>query len=64
MKIASVRADVYSHRFDGVAVTQGVGQMVKRDLVHAAENPNPLWHVRPLAVCLSSSSGTALPWWH
>ena len=33
MKIASVRADVYSHRFDGVAVTQGVGQMVKRDLV-------------------------------
>ena len=33
MKIASVRADVYSHRFDGAAVTQGVGQMVKRDLV-------------------------------
>jgi hypothetical protein len=35
-----------------------------KHLVHAAENPNPLWHVRPLAVCLSSSSGTALPWWH
>lgn len=33
MKIASVRADVYSCPFQGVAVTQGVGNMVKRDLV-------------------------------
>ena len=33
-------------------------------LVHPVEDPNPLWHITPPAVCLSSSSGTALPSWH
>lgn len=33
MKIARVQADVHSVPFGGVAVTQGVGNMVKRDLV-------------------------------
>jgi len=33
MKIAGVQADVHSVAFGGVAVTQGVGNMVKRDLV-------------------------------
>jgi L-alanine-DL-glutamate epimerase-like enolase superfamily enzyme len=33
MKIVDVRADVHSCPFGGVAVTQGVGNMVKRDLV-------------------------------
>lgn len=33
MRIVDVTADVYSCPFDGVAVRQGVGNMVKRDLV-------------------------------
>ena len=33
MKIVDVRADVHSCPSGGVAVTQGVGNMVKRDLV-------------------------------
>ena len=32
-KISDIAVSVHSHPFDGVAVTQGVGQMVKRDLV-------------------------------
>jgi putative inorganic carbon (hco3(-)) transporter len=32
-----------------------------KTLVHPAKNPHPLWHVTPPAVCLSSSSGAALP---
>jgi DNA invertase Pin-like site-specific DNA recombinase len=33
-------------------------------LVHPAESANPLGHLTPPTAFLSSSSGTASPWWH